>query len=425
MSNTVTNAAIEDAAITDAIDAANTHALSIFQNAQPVIVDIQRAGNVIPGLTENTILHAGAPIAPERMCAAMRGAIAGAIVYEGHAADLDAAYHLLDSGQIQVDSGHNHDSVAPMAGIISPSMPVWVIENRANGARAYSNLNEGPGRTLRYGANSPEVIERLRWMQATLAPILREAVLRLDGLAIFPLVAEALQMGDECHSRNHAVLPLFIQKLIPALLESGCSTSEINEVTNFLIGRDYFFLNLTMAACKAAWLEAEKVPDASLVTAFSRNGVEFAIRVQGRWFTAESPVVDGHYFEGFSAEDANRDVGDSAITEASGLGGFAAGGAPALTGFIGGDAASLLALQHEMYAITLSESAHFCLPVLEKRGTPTGVDVRKVLETGIRPFITTGVMHRKAGVGQIGAGRVRAPLACFELAAAQLNLLQR
>lgn len=403
-------------------DTANQHALSIFQTARPRILDIQRALDVIPGMTETTILHAGAPIAPERMCDSMRGAIAGALIYEGLATDLEAAYHLLDSGGIQVDSGHNHAAVAPMAGIISPSMPVWVIENQANGGRAYSNLNEGSGRTLRYGANSPDVIERLRWMQTTLAPILREAVLRLDGLALFPLIAEALEMGDECHSRNHAVLPLFIQKLLPALLESGCSTAEIRAVTDFLIGRDYFFLNLTMAACKAAWLEAEKVPGASVVTAFSRNGVEFAIRVQGRWFTAESPVVDGHYFEGFTAADANRDVGDSAITEASGLGGFAAGGAPALTGFIGGDAASLLALQHEMYAITLTESAHFRLPVLENRGTPTGVDVRKVLETGIRPFITTGVMHRKAGIGQIGAGRVRAPLTCFEQAASELNL---
>jgi uncharacterized protein DUF1116 len=189
------------------IDAANIRALGIFRQAEPRILDIQPALDVIPGMTEETILHAGAPITPDRMCRSMRGAIAGALVYENRASDLDAAYRLLDSGAVKLDSCHNHDAVAPMAGIISPSMPVWVIENVTNGARAYSNLNEGPGRTLRYGANSPEVMAQLRWMQNTLAPRLREAVLRLNGLAIFPLVAEALEMGDECHSRNHAVLP--------------------------------------------------------------------------------------------------------------------------------------------------------------------------------------------------------------------------
>jgi uncharacterized protein DUF1116 len=209
---------------------------------------------------------------------------------------------------------------------------------------------------------------------------------------------------------------------MPALLQSGYSTSEINEVLSFLIGRDYFFLNLTMTACKSAWLEAEKVPGASIVTAFSRNGVEFAIRVQGQWFTAQSPIVDGHYFAGFSAVNANRDIGDSAITEAAGLGGFAVGGAPAVTGFIGGTIESLMQAQLEMYDITTAENNHFRLPVLENRGTPLGVDVRKVLATGIRPFITTGIIHREAGVGQVGAGRVRAPIECFEVAAQTLGI---
>lgn len=210
-----------------------------------------------------------------------------------------------------------------------------MVENQTNNARAYSNLNEGPGRTLRYGANGPEVIERLRWMQTFLAPHLREAILRLGGMAILPLVQEALEMRDECHSRNHAAQALLVQRLMPALLDSGLSTIDIRTIFDFLASRDYFFLNLTMAACKSAWLEAEKIQGTSLVSAFSRNGVQFAIRVQGNWFTAESPVVDGHYYEGFSIEDANRDIGDSAITEASGLGGFVAGGAPHVTDFIG------------------------------------------------------------------------------------------
>ncbi len=401
---------------------ANRRVLELFQSARPVVLDIQPALDVIPGMTDDMILHAGAPIEPGRMCASMRGAIAGALVYEGRAPDLDAAYQLLDSDKLQIESCHDHDGVAPMAGIISPSMPVWIVENQTNGVRSYSNLNEGPGRALRYGANGPDVIERLKWMQTTLAPRLREAILRLEGLSIFPLIAEALEMGDECHSRNHAGLRLLLLKLVPPLLESGLSSAEIREVFDFLEPRDYFLLNLTMAACKAAWLEAETIEGASVVTAFSRNGVDFAIRVQGRWFTAQSPEVDGCYLPGFNADHANRDIGDSAITEASGLGGFAAGGAAAMTRFTGGTASEFMQAQQAMYAITLEESRHFHLPILDGRGAPTGVDVRKVLETGIQPFITTGIIHREAGIGQVGAGRVRAPLECFEAAAQALSL---
>jgi hypothetical protein len=367
-------------------------------------------------MADDLILHAGPPIDWHRMCGPMQGAILGALLYEGRATTLQAARDLCDSGMIRFEPCHNHDSVAPMAGIISPSMPVWVIEDAVNGTRAYSNLNEGPGATLRYGANHPAVIANLSWMRDVLAPRLREAVLQLGSLPIFPLVREALHMGDECHSRNHAALPLLTQTLIPGLLQTSLTSQQIAEVVNFMRGRDYFFLNLTMAACKAAWLKAESVPYSSVVTAFSRNGVEFGIRVQGQWFVAPSPVVDGHYFADFTAEDANHDIGDSAITEASGLGGFAVGGAPAITDFIGGTPETLMQGMLEMYDIACMESSHFSLPVLKGRGTPFGVDIFKILETGICPFITTGIAHKDAGIGQIGAGRVRAPLECFEKA---------
>jgi hypothetical protein len=406
----------QEIAVSDPRIAANQRVIEIFQQAAPRVIDIQPARTVIPGMADNLILHSGPPIRWEAMCGPMQGAVLGALVYEGLAPDLAAAQQLADSGTIRFEPCHNHQSVAPMAGIISPSMPVWVIEDPVNGTRAYSNLNEGPGNTLRYGANSPTVIAGLHWMNSTLAPILHEAVLQLGGVPIFPLVREALQMGDECHSRNRAVLSLFIQSLLPGLLKTSFNSAQIGEVLTFMIGRDYFFLNLTMASCKAAWLAAETVPNASIVTAFSRNGVEFGIRVQGKWFAAPSPVVDGHYFPQFSAADANRDIGDSAITEASGLGGFAVGGAPAITGFIGGTPDILMAAMMDMYQITVSESSHFQLPVLNGRGTPTGVDIFKVIETGICPYITTGIAHKNAGVGQVGAGRVRAPLACFEQA---------
>ncbi len=405
---------------------ANQRVIGIFQAANPAVIDIQPALAVIPGMTLETILHAGPPIEWARMCGPMRGAILGALVYEGRAAGLSEAERLVERGEVRLAPNHDHGAVGPMAGVTSPSMPVWVLENAAYGVRAYCNLNEGPGRTLRYGANGPEVITRLHWMRETLAPRLREAVLRVGeaaggGLPIFPLVREALTMGDECHSRNRAALTLLLQALLPGFLAADLSASAVAEIYNFLVGRDYFFLNLTMAACKAAWLPAESVPGASVVTALSRNGVEFGLHLQGRWFAAPSPVVDGHYFSGFGADDANRDIGDSAITEASGLGGFAAGGAPAVTGFIGGTAHELMEANLEMYGITAAESPHFFLSVLDGRGTPTGIDVLKVAQSGVCPFVTTGIAHREAGVGQVGAGRVRAPLALFQAAAAWLE----
>ncbi|MHB8628374.1 MAG: YlbE family protein [Aggregatilineales bacterium] len=401
--------------------AANQRAVQIFQQAAPAVVDIQPARDVIPGMTDNMLLHAGPPIRWEAMCGPMRGAILGALVYEGLARDLDDAEHLCDKGIFQFEPCHQHQAVAPMAGIISPSMPVWVIEDSVNRTRAFSNLNEGPGKTLRYGANAGDVIERLRWMRDVLAPCLREAVLRIGPLPIFSLVHEALQMGDECHSRNHAALPLLIQALMPGLLETTLTNRHIAEVFNFMVSRDYFFLNLTMAACKAAWLAAEAIPDCSVVTAFSRNGVEFGIRVQGQWFTAPSPAVNGHYFPGFTADQANPDIGDSAITEASGLGGFAVGGAPAIVEFIGGTAEGFMQAMLEMYELTITHSTQFQLPLLNGRGTPTGVDVFRVVETGICPFITTGIAHKHAGIGQIGGGSVRAPIQCFEKAVTFLS----
>jgi hypothetical protein len=397
-------------------EAANRRVLDIFQQAQPAIIDIRTARDVIPDMDDNLILHAGPPIAWAAMCGPMQGAILGALVYEDRSPDIEAGRALCESGAIRLAPCHDHAAVAPMAGVISPSMPVWVIEDPVNGTRAYSNLNEGAGRALRYGANGPDVLERLYWMRDSLAPRLRKTIQALGSLPLFPLIREALRMGDECHSRNRAALSLLVQTLIPGLLDADLSSREIEEITRFIIGRDYFFLNLTMAACKAAWMAAESVPFASIVTALSRNGVEFGIRLQGQWFTAPSPVVDGQYFAGFTATDANLDIGDSAITEASGLGGFAVGGAPAITNFIGGTAQSLMESMTEMYQITVAESQLFQLPILEERGTPVGIDVLKVVETGIRPFITTGIAHRLPGIGQIGAGRVRAPLQCFERA---------
>jgi hypothetical protein len=319
---------------------------------------------------------------------------------------------------------HHHGAVGPMSGVISPSMPVWMVSNPVHGNRAFSNLNEGLGKVLRFGANSAEVLERLRWMQKTLGPTLRAALAMLNDLEIKPLMAQALHMGDEVHNRNVAASSLFIKRLVPALLRSGAGPSEAASVIEFIAANDHFFLNISMAACKAMLDAAHGVPRSSMVTAMARNGVEFGIRVSGlgeRWFTAPAPVVNGLFFPGYSAADAAPDLGDSAITETAGVGGFAMAAAPAIVKFVGGTPQDALANTLAMTHITLRRNGALTLPALDFTGTPACIDVRRVVDTGILPVINTGIAHKEPGVGQIGAGVTHAPLACFTQALAALG----
>jgi hypothetical protein len=310
-----------------------------------------------------------------------------------------------------------------MSGIISPSMPVWVVENGAGGNKSFSNLNEGLGKVLRFGANEPAVIERLRWMEKTLGPAMKAALDVLGGIDLKPIIAQALHMGDECHNRNAAASGLLFKRLAPALLKSSHPASEAAPVLEFVAGNDHFFLNISMAACKAMLEAAHGVPHSTLVTAMARNGVEFGIRVSGtgdRWFTAPAPLVNGLYFTGYGPNDAAPDLGDSAITETAGIGGFAMGAAPAIVQFVGGTPQDAIGYTREMYHITLGLNNAFTLPPLSFTGSPAGIDARKVVDTGIAPVINTGIAHRNAGVGQVGAGITRAPLECFEQALSAL-----
>jgi hypothetical protein len=303
-----------------------------------------------------------------------------------------------------------------MAGILSPSMPVWMVRNATHGNRSFSNLNEGLGKVLRFGANGPEVIARLKWMQETLAPTLQAGLEILKDLEIKPLMAQALHMGDEVHNRNGAASALLIKRLVPALLKSSAAPADTAAVIEFIAGNDHFFLNISMAACKAMLDAAHGVAGSSMVTAMARNGVEFGIRVSGtgeRWFTAPAPLVNGLYFPNQSIKDAAPDLGDSAITETAGVGGFAMAAAPAIVKFVGGSAQDALANTLAMTHITLRRNPAFTLPALDFAGTPACIDARRVVDTGILPVINTGIAHKEPGVGQIGAGVTRAPLACF------------
>lgn len=405
------------------VESANRQAYDRLLAAQPVLREVAPARSAVPGMGERMILHAGPPIAWDAMCGPMQGAILGAILYEGWADDPAQARALAASGAIPFEPCHHHNAVGPMAGVISPSMPVWVVENAVHGNVAFSNLNEGLGKVLRFGANEASVIARLAWMRAVLGPALRAALRVLGGIELKPLIAQALHMGDECHNRNAAASSLLFKRLAPALLKTETPVAETAAVLDFIAGNDHFFLNLSMAACKSMLDAAHGVPPSSLVTVMARNGVEFGIRLSGtgeRWFTAPAPMVEGLFFASYTTADAAPDLGDSAITETAGMGGFAMGTAPAIVQFVGGTPQDAIAYTREMGHITLGMNGGFTLPPLAFAGTPTGIDARKVVDTGIAPVINTGIAHREAGVGQVGAGITRAPLACFEQAVSGL-----
>lgn len=406
------------------VEQANEKAFAAFLNASPVLRGIGSARETLEKMGERMLLHAGPPVAWRDMCGPMQGAIVGAILYEGWAREAKTARQLAASGEIAFAPCHHHAAVGPMAGIISPSMPLWIVENAANGGRAYSNFNEGLGKALRFGAYGPEVLARLAWMQKTLAPALARTLAALGGIELKPLVAQALIMGDEVHNRNAAASSLLLRRLAPALARARLSEDDLAQVLEFIAGNEHFFLNISMALAKVSLDAAHGVRGSSLVTVMSRNGVEFGIRVSGlgdRWFTAPAGAIDGLYFAGYAPADAARDLGDSSITETAGLGGFSMAAAPAIVKFVGGTPEDATANSLRMRHITLGESNVFQLPALDFRGAPCGIDLRKVVDTGIEPVINTGIAHREAGIGQIGAGLTRAPLACFTQALAALQ----
>jgi hypothetical protein len=399
-----------------AVEAANRKAFQSYLAAQPVLTGIGLARDAIPKMGGRLVLHSGPPIAWELMCGPMQGAIIGAILFEGWASDIEKARALAESGSIPFEPCHHHGAVGPMAGVISPSMPVWIVREAGSGRLSFSNLNEGLGKVLRFGANSAAVVDRLRWMAATLGETLALTLAEIGGVELKPLMAQALQMGDEVHNRNAAATSLLLKLLAPAMLKSKASRESATSVVGFIAANDHFFLNLSMTACKAMLDAARGAPGSSMVTAMARNGVDFGVQLAGmndRWFTSPAPVVDGLYFPGYSIADAAPDLGDSAITETAGLGGFAMAAAPAIVSFVGGTPADAIANTAAMGHITLGQNSAFTLPAMNFTGVPAGIDARKVVDTGLLPIINTGIAHREAGVGQIGAGITRAPLGCF------------
>jgi hypothetical protein len=397
-------------------DEANRTAASRLVSATAELVDIRPAHEAL-GLEKGTFLHAGPPIDWQRASGPMRGALIGAMLFEGIAGTPEEAERLLAAGDgITLDPCHHHRTVGPMAGVVSPSMWMFELRDTEHGGTAWCSLNEGLGKVLRYGAYSQEVIDRLNWMSNVLGPLLQQAVRSREPIDVKAIITQMLQMGDEGHNRNRAGSLMFLREIMPALQTVDAPASDIAEVARFIGANEHFFLNLGMPACKLATDAARDVPGSTMVVTMARNGTDFGIQVSGtgdRWFTAPANTPEGLFLGDYGPEDANPDIGDSAITETAGIGGFAMAAAPAIVRFVGGDVPLALRATQSMYEITLTEHPTFTVPILEFRGTPTGIDAMQVVRTGVLPQINTGMAGRVAGTGQVGAGLVNPPLECF------------
>lgn len=404
------------------INKANSLAIEQFLSASPYLVDYQLAKDVIPNMDKNTFLHAGPPITWDKMCGPMQGAIIAAIILEEMADNEQDARKIAASGSIKFSPCHEHSAVGPMAGVISPNMVVQVFKNKnpEQGNYAYCPVPEGMGgKVMRYGAFNEEVINRLKWMRTEFREVMHLALSNSDGIDTKSLQFQALHMGDEGHNRNKAGTSMFLRALFPLLVKTNLPSSKILPVLDFINNNDGYFLSISMPSSKICLDAAHNIKNSSMVTAMARNGVEFGIRVSGlgnTWFTGPAQMVKGLYFPGYGDDDANLDMGDSSITETAGIGGFALSGAPAIVQLVGGNAAQGVEISKRMYEITIAENMNYSQPVLDFRGSPTGIDIRLVVETGILPTITTGSVHKKAGEGQVGAGITYPPIDCFEKA---------
>ena len=403
---------------------ANRRAVEAMLGVTAHLVDVAPASEVL-GLEPGQFLHAGPPITWDRASGPLRGALMGGAALEGLVDDPEDAVALFESGSsVSLEPCHHRSAVGPMAGVVTPSMWMWVLEDRATGRRTHCSLNEGLGKVLRYGAYGPDVLTRLRWMGDVLGPLLQAAVRGTEEATdVTGVLTQMLQMGDEAHNRNRAGTLMLLRDLSPAMVDAGFDSKDVADVLRFVGGNDHFFLNLAMPACKLALDAGRDVPGSTMVVAMARNGTDFGIQVSGtgdEWFTGPAQVAEGLFLGDYGPDDANPDIGDSAITETAGIGGFAMATAPAIVRLVGGSVPDALATTRRMHEITLAENPRWTVPVLEFQGVPTGIDVSKVCRTGVLPQINTGMAGRVAGVGQVGAGLVTPPAEIFPQALAAL-----
>ena len=405
-------------ALSEVVAEANQEALTRLTSARPHLIGIDKAANAV-GLEKGTFLHAGPPITWERASGPLRGALIGAALLEYPEETPAGAIRRFEQDEFTLEPCHHRAAVGPMAGVVSSSMPMFVIEDSLTGLRAHCTLNEGLGKVLRFGAYSDEVLDRLKWIEHVLAPVLNETINAGEPIDLYAMVSEALQMGDECHNRNRAATSLFLRAIGPRLIKSNRPSSDVAACFSFISGNDHFFLNLLMPAGKVAADSARGISGSTVVVAMARNGTDFGIRLSGtgdEWFTGPCAIPEGLLFAGYEPEDANPDIGDSTIAETVGVGGFAMAAAPAIVKFVGGTSRLASARTRAMYDITIGEHPLFRLPAFDFRGTPVGIDAALVCRTGLVPAVNTGIAGRQAGVGQVGAGLVEPPMQCFDAA---------
>ncbi|MBI3742683.1 MAG: DUF1116 domain-containing protein [Chloroflexi bacterium] len=399
------------------IDAANAEVVKRITSADPVLLDVVPAGQVIPGLTDRMVMHSGPPVTWEKMCGAQRGAVIGMTIFEGWASTPQQAQELLASGAIKFEPNHHHQTVGPMAGTITKSLPVWVVQNRAFGNLAYCRT---PDARQQFGDFSEQAIGGIRMWRDVWGPSISKGLQTIKGgLPLKPIIARALQMGDELHNRPDAASQLLSGQLAQAMVRADVAKDALLATLGWTAGNPFMFLGVSMACGKAATDPCAGVEYSTVVTTMARNGTEFGIRVAGlpgEWFTAPSPKIEGLFMPGFSEADAGRDMGDSAITETVGWGGFVIGGAPGILALVGGTAEQALAWSRDMRRITAGTSPDFRIPALNFEGAPVGIDIRKVVQTGILPVIDTAIAHKDPGYPNLGAGIVRPPMDCFKSA---------
>jgi hypothetical protein len=403
------------------IESANKEGIRRILSAKPFLVGVKPAIEVLPGMKRRSIFHAGPPIEWRRMCGPMKGAIVGTMIFEGWANSWEEAEKLIVEGEIELSPNHDHGAVGPMAGVISPSLPVMVVKNEKYGNVNYGRIVE---QKVQFGAFDKEAIASLQFWTDILAPSIEKALGKIRGqggvgIDLKSIMARALYMGDELHNRPAAGTALFALSILPHIIETSQDKEQLSQITSYFTSNEIFFLCLAMAACKSTMDAAREIDYSTVVTAMARNGVEFGIKVSGlgdKWFTGPAGIIRGMYFPGFGGHNANPDMGDSAITETAGVGGFALANSPAILSLVGGTAEDALKYTRQMQQITLALNDTFLIPLFDFQGTATGIDMRKVIKTGILPIIDTAIAHKEPGIGMIGAGLVTPPMEAFKSA---------
>lgn len=407
----------------DLIDTANAEVISRINRGRPMLKGIERAGSVVPQMSERTLLHCGPAITWSEMCDPLRRSVKAAIVGEGWAVDAETAAHLVAIREVELRPANEHSTVLPMATVIGPSAPVYVVENNVGSTSAYSSINQGAGEVQWFGVDSAAASDRLNFVRDIIGPVLSETLARAGPIDILSLVAQGVLMGDDVHLRVQATTNLFLKELLPFLIRS--SHRRTADAAGFLSRNHMMFLNVAMAAAKSLLDAAASVRNSSIVTSMARNGTAYGIRLSGmsdRWFLAGAPPVQqALYYPGFGPDVSAPDIGDSAVLELVGLGGAAAANSPAVAAILGGRMADAIDATQRMRRICAGESGRFRMPFLDNAGTPLGVDVRRVVELSITPSVSTGIIHASAGIGQIGAGVASAPLECFTEAMLDLD----